>query len=158
MMVGGRTDTRLGPKYGPMIGLVVVTHGGAADCLLDAVAGILGPLPSSAPVSISMEETFDETLGRIGKACDQVDGGAGVVLLVDLQGSSPYQACMAMLDGSRPAEVVCGVNLPMLLKLATIDRCEPRPGELAQTLRDVGKRSIRLGSELTGRVPFEEIE
>jgi PTS system mannose-specific IIA component len=142
----------------PMVGLVVVTHGGAADCLLDAVAGILGPLPAAVPISISMEESFDETMERIVRACDQVDGGAGVVLLVDLQGSSPYQACMAMLDGSRAAEVVCGVNLPMLLKLATIDRRDPRPPELATLLRDVGKRSIRLGSELTGRVSFEEIE
>ena len=141
-----------------MVGLVVVTHGGAADCLLDAVAGILGPLPAAVPVSVSMDETFDDTLERIGRACDQVDAGAGVVILVDLQGSSPYQACMAMLDGSRAAEVVCGVNLPMLLKLATIDRCEPRPPELAQLLRDVGRRSIRLGSELTGRVVFEEID
>ena len=140
-----------------MVGLVVVTHGGAADCLLDAVAGILGPLPAAVPISISIDETFDETLERVGQACDQVDAGAGVVILVDLQGSSPYQACMAMLDGSRAVEVVCGVNLAMLLKLATIDRREPNPPELAQVLRDVGKRSIRLGSELTGRVPFEEI-
>jgi mannose PTS system EIIA component len=141
-----------------MVGLVVVTHGGAADCLLDAVAGILGPLPAAVPISISMDETFDGTLERVGRACDQVDAGAGVVLLVDLQGSSPYQACMAMLDGSRAAEVVCGVNLPMLLKLATIDRREPRPAELAQLLREVGRRSIRIGSESTGRVTLEEIE
>lgn len=142
----------------PMVGLVVVTHGGAADSLLEAVAGILGALPAAVAVSVSMNETFDETLERVGRACDQVDGGAGVVILVDLQGSSPYQACMAMLDGSRPAEVVCGVNLAMLLKLATIDRCAPRPSELAQQLREVGRRSIRLGSELTGRVSFEEVE
>lgn len=149
---------KAGNGSAPMVGLVVVTHGGAASCLLDAVAGILGPLPAAVAVSISMQETFDETLERVGRACDDVDAGAGVVLLVDLQGSSPYQACMAMLDGSRAAEVVCGVNMPMLLKLATIDRCEPRPGELAQLLRDVGKRSIRLGSESTGRVALEEIE
>lgn len=143
---------------GPPVGLVVVTHGGAADCLLQAVAGILGPLPAAVPVSVFMDETFDETLARVERACDEVDTGAGVVLLVDLQGSSPYQACMAMMDGSRPVEVVCGVNLAMLLKVATIDRCEPRPPELAELLREVGRRSIRLGSELTGRVPFEEIE
>ncbi|MEP6654248.1 MAG: hypothetical protein ABJA82_12865, partial [Myxococcales bacterium] len=100
----------------------------------------------------------DDTLARIERACDQVDAGAGVVLLVDLQGSSPYQACMAMMDGSRAAEVVCGVNLAMLLKLATIDRCDPRPSELAHLLREVGRRSIRLGSELTGRISFEEME
>ena len=56
-----------------MVGLVVVTHGGAADCLLDAVAGILGALPAAVPVSVSMDETFDDTLARIERACDQVD-------------------------------------------------------------------------------------
>jgi PTS system mannose-specific IIA component len=140
----------------PRVGLVVVTHGDAARSLLDAVAGILGPLPAAEPVCVSMEENFDGTLEGVGAACDRADTGAGVVILVDLQGSSPYQACMAMLDGSRPAEVVCGVNLPMLLKLATIDRRELRPVETAQLLRDVGRRSIRLGSELTGKVTVEE--
>lgn len=140
----------------PRVGLVVVTHGDAARAFLAAVEGILGPLPNAEAVNISMEENFDGTLELVGNACDRADVGAGVVILVDLQGSSPYQACMAMLDGSRPAEVVCGVNLPMLLKLATIDRRELRPAEMAQLLRDVGRRSIRLGSELTGKVTVEE--
>ena len=134
------------------VGLVVVTHGGAADAMVDAAAGIFGPLPGVTAVSISMDEDFDGTLARVARACETVDTGSGVVLLVDLQGSSPYQACMAMLDGSRTAEVVCGVNLAMLLKLATVDRRDVRPFELAETLRDAGKRAIRLGSELTGRV------
>jgi mannose/fructose-specific phosphotransferase system component IIA len=103
-----------------------------------------------------MQEHFDETLERITRACERVDGGAGVLLLVDLQGSSPYQACMAMMDGTRAVEVVCGVNLAMLLKLSTIDRRELRPHELAELLREVGRRSIRLGSELTGKVSLED--
>jgi mannose/fructose-specific phosphotransferase system component IIA len=103
-----------------------------------------------------MEASFEAMVDRLGRACERVDSGAGVLILVDLQGSSPYQACMAMLDGSRAAEVVCGVNLPMLLKFATVDRGELRPGELAQLLREVGRRSIRLGSELTGKVTVEE--
>jgi PTS system mannose-specific IIA component len=141
----------------PPVGLVVVTHGNAAGCLLEAVAGILGPLPAAAAVGIAMEEKFDGILGRVGRACDQVEQGAGVLILVDLQGSSPYQACMAMLDGTRPAEVVCGVNLPMLMKLATLDRAELTPSEIANLLREVGRRSIRLGSELTGKVTVEEV-
>jgi mannose PTS system EIIA component len=140
----------------PLVGLVVVTHGRAAECLLEATAGIFGMVPAVAPVSVSMQETFDDTVERVGRACDQVDGGRGVVILVDLQGSSPYQACMAMLDGARPAEVVCGVNLPMLMKLATVDRRELRPADLAMMLRDAGRRSIRLGSEATGNVVMGE--
>lgn len=140
----------------PLLGLVVVTHGRAAECLLEATAGIFGMVPAVAPVSVSMEETFDDTVDRVSRACDEVDGGRGVVILVDLQGSSPYQACMAMLDGARPAEVVSGVNLPMLMKLATVDRRELRPAELAMILRDAGRRSIRLGSEATANVAVGE--
>jgi mannose/fructose-specific phosphotransferase system component IIA len=57
-----------------------------------------------------------------------------------------------MIDGSRPVEIVCGVNLPMLIKLATVDRQNMRPAEIADLLKEVGKRSIRLGSELTGKI------
>ena len=56
----------------------------------------------------------------------------------------------------RPAEVLCGVNLPMLLKMATVDRTLTHPIALAEELRDAGRRSIRLGSELTGKVAVGE--
>ena len=56
-----------------------------------------------------------------------------------------------MVDGTRPVEIVCGVNLPMLIKLATCDRSGLRPAEVAELVKEVGKRSIRLGSELTGK-------
>jgi mannose/fructose-specific phosphotransferase system component IIA len=141
----------------PIVGLVVVTHGNAAQALLDAVAGILGALPSAEAVCISMEERIDGIRERVGQACENVDGGAGVLLLVDLQGSSPYQACMAMLDGTRPAEVVSGVNLPMLMKLTTIDRIQVGPVDMASLLCEVGRRSIRTGSELTGKTTVQEV-
>jgi len=57
-----------------------------------------------------------------------------------------------MADGTRSAEVVCGVNLPMLLKLATLDRCKLSPAALANELQECGRRAIRIGSELTGKV------
>ena len=138
------------------VGVVVVTHGGSGECLLAAAASIVGELAASTAVGVSMAEDFDTILRRVGRACDQVDSGLGVVLLVDIHGSSPFQACLAMMDGTRPAEIVCGVNLPMLLKLATLDRRELRPGEIAELLRTVGRRSIRLGSELTGKVALAE--
>lgn len=136
----------------PIVGLVVVTHGGAGQCLLSAAASIAGSLSSAVAVGVSMGERFDDTVVRVERACDDVDSGLGVLILVDIHGSSPFQACLAVLDGSRPIEIVCGVNLPMLLKLATIDRHELPPAEMAELLRDVGRRSIRLGSELTGKV------
>jgi len=139
-----------------MVGLVVVTHGGTAEALLGAVSWLYAPIPRALGVSVQREESFEVILGRIGTACDEVEEGGGVLLLVDLQGSSPYQAAMTMLDGTRRAEVLCGVNLAMLMKLATLDRRELRPAELAELLREAGRRSIRLGSELTGRLPLGE--
>ena len=99
-----------------------------------------------------MSERFDEH-GRAGsgRACDEVDRGAGVLILADVHGSSPFQACLAMMDGTRAVEIVCGVNLPMLIKLATVDRRGLRPAEVAELVKEVGKRSIRLGSELSGK-------
>ncbi|HEX3696614.1 MAG TPA: PTS fructose transporter subunit IIA [Polyangia bacterium] len=140
------------------VGLVVVTHGGSGECLLAAAAGIVGELAAATAVGVSMAEDFDGIVRRVGRACDEVDSGLGVLILVDIHGSSPFQACLAMMDGTRLAEIVCGVNLPMLLKLATIDRRELRPGEMAELVRDVGRRSIRLGSELTGKVALHEEE
>jgi mannose PTS system EIIA component len=143
-------------ENGPLVGVVVVTHGSSGACLLEAAASIVGRLSATAAVSVSMDISFDDVVLRIEQACGEVDKGAGVVILVDVHGSSPFQACMAMLDGTRAVEIVCGVNLPMLIKLATVDRRELRPNEMAELLRDVGRRSIRLGSELTGRVALQE--
>ena len=99
-----------------------------------------------------------EIVRRVGQACDQVDAGAGLVILADVHGSSPFRACLSMLDGTRPVEIVCGINLPMLIKLGTVDRRGQRPVEVAEIIKEVGKRSIRLGSELTGKIalPREE--
>jgi mannose/fructose-specific phosphotransferase system component IIA len=140
------------------VGLVIVTHGGCGECLLGAAAGIVGPVPAATAVSVLMSEPFDDIVRRVGRSCDEVDSGAGIVILADVHGSSPFRACLAMVDGTRPVEIVAGVNLPMLIKLATCDRRGLRPVEVAELMKEVGKRSIRLGSELTGKfsIPRED--
>jgi PTS system mannose-specific IIA component len=135
-----------------LVGLVVVTHGGSGACLLAAAAEIVGPLQAAASVAVVVGQDYHDVLGRVGRACEEVDAGVGILILVDVHGSSEFQACLAMIDGSRPVEIVCGVNLPMLIKLATVDRQHMRPAEIADLLKEVGKRSIRLGSELTGKI------
>ena len=89
---------------------------------------------------------------RVAKACGEVDDGAGVLLMVDVYGSTPFHVAMSMLDGTGAGEVLCGVNLPMLLKLATLDRTRLSPAEMAQELCECGRRAIRIGSELTGKI------
>lgn len=142
----------------PPVGLVLVTHGGSGECLLSAAQGLVGPIEAAAAVSITLEDAFDAQVSRIEAACARVDGGAGLVILADVHGSSPFRASLAMLDGTRAVEIVCGVNLPMLIKLATVDRHALRPVEIAEIAKEVGKRSIRLGSELTGKITLSREE
>ena len=98
--------TKKKPKD-PQVGVVVVTHERAADALVAAARSILGKVPGLAAVSLRLTDPFPHMVERISKACEQVDEGAGVLLLVDVHGSTPFNAAMAMLDGTRPAEV-CG--------------------------------------------------
>lgn len=142
----------------PPVGLVIVTHGGCGECMLAAAGDIVGAVDAATSVSVTVGEDFGDVVRRVGRACEQVDTGAGVLILVDVHGSSEFQACLAMVDGTRPIEIVCGVNLPMLLKLATLDRYGLRPAEIAELIKEVGKRSIRLGSELTGKVSLHPEE
>ena len=143
-------------KPDPSVGIVVVTHDQAAVAMVGAAFAIVGEIPGVTAVCIGVGEPFPAMMEKISRACEEVDQGAGVLLLVDIHGSSPFHAAMTMLDGTRPAEVLCGVNLPMLIKLATVDRRQVAPAALAEELRDSGRRSIRLGSELTGKVAVGE--
>ena len=143
-------------KQDPVVGVVVVTHDQAAVALVAAAFAIVGELPAVTAVCVGVGESFAKIVEKISRACEEVDQGPGVLLLVDVHGSSPFHAAMSMLDGTRPAEVLCGVNLPMLIKLATVDRRLIPPPSLAEELRDCGRRSIRLGSELTGKVAVGE--
>src|SRR6185312_3058143 len=142
----------------PLVGLVIVTHGGSGECLLAAAQGLVGQIAASTAVSITLEDSFDQQVSRIEAACARVDSGSGLVILADVHGSSPFRAALAMLDGTRAVEIVCGVNLPMLIKLATVDRQALRPVEIAEIAKEVGKRSIRLGSELTGKITISREE
>src|SRR3954452_20726087 len=90
----------------PVIGVVVVTHGGAGRCLLQAAATIVGPLEAADAVSVAMEDSFEEVIRQVEQACTDVDHGAGVVILVDIHGSSPVQGCLAMLAGTRNVQLV----------------------------------------------------
>ncbi|MDX2019836.1 MAG: hypothetical protein SF187_06310 [Deltaproteobacteria bacterium] len=140
----------------PKVGIVVVTHEGAAEALVMAARALLGNLPGVAAVTCAMADAFPTLVDKIARGCQLVDEGVGVVMLVDLHGSSPFHASMSLLDGTRVAEILCGVNLPMLIKVSTIDRTRLTPTQIAEALRDIGRRSIRIGSELTGRISLSE--
>ena len=113
---------------------------------------MVGTLPGMAVVCASSADDSAVIMQRVAQACNEVDDGAGVLIMVDVYGSTPFHVAMSMLDGTGAGEVLAGVNLPMLLKLATIDRTRLSPAEMAQQLCEVGRRAIRIGSEITGKI------
>jgi PTS system mannose-specific IIA component len=131
---------------GPNVGVVVITHGQLATELLNAAEMIVGDLPRFAAVSIGWHDDVTVAQEAIAKAIERVDSGAGVLLLTDMFGGTPSNLGLAFLEAGR-VEVVTGVNLAMLIKLAKI----PASADvltLARTLCEDGKAAIRVASDL----------
>jgi PTS system mannose-specific IIA component len=120
--------------------------------MMEAARRVVGTLPGVAVVCASAADDSAAITQRVSQACTEVDDGNGVLIMVDVYGSTPFHVAMSMLDGTGAAEVLCGVNLPMLLKLATLDRTRLTPAQMALELCECGRRSIRIGSELTGKI------
>src|SRR6185437_10225697 len=100
-----------------MIGVVVVTHGQLATELLNAAETIVGELPRFAAVSIGWHEDTEDARAEIAEAIARVEQGQGVLILTDMFGGTPSNLAMTFLEPNR-IEVLTGVNLPMLIKLA----------------------------------------
>jgi PTS system mannose-specific IIA component len=133
----------------PVVGVVVVTHGLACGDLVTAAEAIVGPLPDIVSVPTDLREPVDVIQRRVAAAAAAADQGHGVLLLCDLHGSTPANACQALV-ATGVVDVLYGVNLAMLIKLSTCDRRNTGPTELGAYLRDTARRSIRLGSEMPG--------
>lgn len=99
------------------LGIVLVAHGGLARELLAAVEHVMGPLQGVRAISIDPDYDRNAKAAEIKAAADSVDVGAGVVVVVDLHGSSPANLCRAV-GGPAPRHILTGANVPMLLKLA----------------------------------------
>src|SRR3981081_3482496 len=104
-----------------MIGVVVVTQGQLASELVNAAEMIVGDLPRFTAVSIGWHDEVNEAREDIAQAIDRVRGDAGVLLLTDMFGGTPSNLGMTFLEKDR-VEVITGVNLPMLIKLAGLRR------------------------------------
>jgi len=128
------------------VGVVVVTHGQLATELLNAAEMIVGDLPAFSAVSIGWHDDVDVARGAIAQAIDKVSRDGGVLLLTDMFGGTPSNLAMTFLEVDR-VEVVTGVNLPMLIKLAKAPDTADLPS-LARSLCDHGRAAIRVASEL----------
>lgn len=128
------------------VGVVVVTHGVLATELLNAAEIIVGDLPRFAAVSIGWHDDVAVATDAMARAIARVDAGRGVLLLTDMFGGTPSNLALTFLEAGR-VEVVTGVNLPMLIKLARV-RDEHDLAALARLVCEDGRAAIRVASDL----------
>jgi mannose PTS system EIIA component len=129
-----------------MIGVVVVTHGQLATELVNAAETIVGDQAGFAAVSIGWHDAVELARDEIAEAIARVDSGSGVIVLTDMFGGTPSNLAITFLAETR-VEVITGVNLPMLLKLAgTREVADLR--ELARRIREDGRTGIWVASDL----------
>jgi len=129
-----------------MIGGVIVTHGQLANELLSAAEMIVGEINHVTAVSIGWHDDVEVAREEIERAVRRVDVGAGVLLLTDMFGGTPTNIAASYL-GDAQVEVVTGVNLPMVIKLAAQEKEETLP-ELARRVRDEGQQQIHLAGDI----------
>ncbi len=130
-----------------MVGVVVVTHCHLGKELISAAELVVGEeLKQFQSVSIDPKEGSEEIREKIIAAIRKVDGGQGVLILTDMYGGTPSNISLSLLE-EKKIEVITGVNLPMLLKLATY-HSEIDVEALAIFITDYGQRNINLASEV----------
>ncbi|MCI0486746.1 MAG: PTS sugar transporter subunit IIA [Blastocatellia bacterium] len=129
-----------------MIGGVIVTHGQLANELVSAAEMIVGEIHHITAVSIGWHDDVDVARAEIARAIERVEAGDGVLLLTDMFGGTPTNIAASFL-GQASVEVVTGVNLPMVIKLANQEQGETLI-ELAQRVRDQGQQQIHLASDI----------
>lgn len=127
-------------------GVVIVTHYRLGEEFLQALRLIVPDAPPFQAVSIDPKQSVDEMRESIAAALRQVEGDDGALILTDMFGGTPSNMGLSFLEEHR-VEVVTGLNLPMLIKLATMS--EERPlEELATFIKEYGQRNIRVASEI----------
>jgi PTS system mannose-specific IIA component len=130
-----------------MIGLVIVTHSGLGDALIETAEWILeGPLDAATAVSVDLEQSAEKMRERIKIGIKAVDQGAGTLILTDMFGGTPSNLSLSFLEEGR-IEVLTGVNLPVVIRAAKM-RKDKNLSELAETLQAYGRKSISLASGL----------
>lgn len=127
-----------------MIGIVVVTHGRLAQEFISALEHVVGPQSQAAAISIGPDDDPELRRQEIVETVRSVDDGSGVVILTDMFGGTPSNLAIAAMARGR-IEVIAGVNLPMLIKLAEVR--ETRPLERAVfEAQDAARKYVAVAS------------
>ena len=131
---------------GPAIGLVMVTHGQLAAALRAALEHVVGPLDGVATVCIDADDDMETRRRDILAGVRAVDAGQGVIVLTDMFGGTPSNLAISIMDKAS-VEVIAGVNLPMLIKLAGL-RDSASLNDAAAAAEQAGRKYIRIASKL----------
>jgi PTS system mannose-specific IIA component len=129
-----------------MVGILVITHQRLAEEFIATAELIVGKIETCVGLSLDPDLPVDDLRQQINQAMDEVNDGDGVIVLTDMFGGTPSNLSLSFLN-TEGIEVVTGVNLPMLLKLAQ-SREGHEVGELARIIKDYGRHSISLASEI----------
>jgi PTS system mannose-specific IIA component len=131
-----------------MIGIVLVTHGALAVEFKSALEHVVGPQEQVETIAIGPEDDMEERRNDILKAVDRADQGRGVVILTDMFGGTPSNLAISVMQ-TREVEVIAGVNLPMLVKLARV-RADLDIKAAVKEAADAGRKYINVASEALG--------
>lgn len=134
-----------------MIGLVFVTHGNLASEFLLAMEHVVGKQDKVACVCIGPDDDMDARRQEILNKAKSVDGGNGVLLLTDMFGGTPSNLAMSVI-GHGNFDVIAGVNLPMLIKLASVRKDMPLD-KCVECAQEAGKKHINVASQLLSGTP-----
>ena len=129
-----------------MIGLVLVTHGRLAEELIAALEHVVGPQSNVIPVCIGPDDDMEQRRAEILDSSAKADEGDGVVLLTDMFGGTPSNLAISVMDKAN-VEVIAGVNLPMLIKLASVRKTEPL-ADAIEAAQEAGRKYINIASKL----------
>jgi PTS system mannose-specific IIA component len=129
-----------------MIGMVLVTHGRLAAEFVAALEHVVGPQLHIAAVCIGPDDDMEQRRQDILHSVGEVDTGDGVVLLTDMFGGTPSNLAISVMDRGK-VEVIAGINLPMLIKLASLRQTEPL-AEAVRGAQEAGRKYINVASQL----------
>ena len=130
-----------------MIGALIVTHGNLANELLSAARKIESTDVVIEAVPLEWTDSVDEAREKIRVALDRVGTDGGVIIFTDMFGGTPSNISLSFLEKDR-VEIITGVNLPMVVKFATLQQDGKDLTAVAHTISEKGSKAIRVASEL----------
>ena len=132
-----------------MIGMILVTHGNLAEEFVHAMQHVVGDQEAVATVCIGPSDDMERRRKEIADAIERVDSGEGAIILTDLFGGTPSNLAISLMQAGR-VEVIAGINLPMLIRLAGA-RQKNDVYTTVCAARDAGQSYITVASELLGQ-------